>query len=439
MAEGVDEYRSWTVDQLKTFLRERRIPLTGNKEELVKKVVDIIYTDRLEEEIEASPFQSVEYPSPPRFDELSSDNWVSDDFPLVTETRVSAYLKERGGYTKNFRTGVRLCQCGHLFDLEMVMSGNFTYIKAKCRPTMQKDPPFYSLFIKLESGKPVAGNCKCPAGETQTCVHIAALLITLSEATPQACTSMRCAWSRPAQGGKPSLATDLDFGRSSLDGYVAYTGPVLQVDDLLQQLESVGCDVGVQHYFNQEAERCQQAVPPSSSNPVLIDPFDKLCKTAATRDVTVNDLVQALKPTAEEVQLIQSMSVGQRNNPLWSDARQWRITSSNFGKVCNRTFRQLYPPSLVKSLLGDYGIPRTAAIQWGCDHESDAIQQYVLTRGSTVEECGVFLSEEFPYLATSPDGVISIDNERFGVIEVKCLLSTEKTLLKRPARIVLSV
>ena len=44
----------------------------------------------------------------------------------------------------------------------------------------------------------------------------------------------------------------------------------------------------------------------------------------------------------------------------------------------------------------------------------------MLTSGSLVEECEVFLSEEFPYLATSPDGVITIDNERFGVIEVKC-------------------
>ena len=118
-----------------------------------------------------------------------------------------------------------------------------------------------------------------------------------------------------------------------MDGYIAYTGPALQVDDLVLQLESVGYDVGVQHYFNQEVERCQQAVPPPSSNHVLIDPLNKLCETATTHEVTVNDLVQALKPTAEEVKLIQSMSVGQRNIPIWSDARQWQITLSNFSKV----------------------------------------------------------------------------------------------------------
>ena len=212
----------------------------------------------------------------------------------------------------------------------------------------------------------------------------------------------------------------MDFGQSSLTGYVEYTGPVMQVEDLLQQLESAGCDVGVQQYFNQEVERCSQSVLPASNNPVLVDPIDKLCDLAATREISVDDLVQALKPTAEEVELVQCMSIGQRNNPLWLDARQWRVTSSNFGKVCNRISGQPYPPSLVKSLLGDYGYPHTAALQWGCDHETDAIQQYGLITGAKVEECGVFLSEEFPYLATTPDGIIRLQNGKFGLVEVKC-------------------
>jgi len=42
----------------------------------------------------------------------------------------------------------------------------------------------------------------------------------------------------------------------------------------------------------------------------LTDPLDKLCEITTTRNATVHDLVHALKPTAEEVQLIQSKSVG---------------------------------------------------------------------------------------------------------------------------------
>ena len=86
---------------------------------------------------------------------------------------------------------------------------------------------YHVRYFLLYVGKPVAANCKCPAGETQTYVHVAALLITLTEITPQARTSMRCAWSRPTQGGKPSFASGLDFGKSSVVGYVTYTGSVL--------------------------------------------------------------------------------------------------------------------------------------------------------------------------------------------------------------------
>jgi len=286
---------------------------------------------------------------------------------------------------------------------------------------MRKVPPSYDLFVKLNStGTPVAGNCRCPAGSTQSCVHVAALLIMLSEITPQACTSVRCAWSRPSQGGKPSFSADLDFGKSSSTGYFAYTGTLVPVDDLIQGLEDAGCDAGIGHYFRQESEKQQQTFPPPSSNPVLIDPLDKLCQICADRDVTVSDLVEALRPTAEDVQLIQSMSVGQRNNPLWLDARQWRVTSSNFGRVCNRQFRQSYPSSLLKTILGDYGTPHSAALQWGCDHERSAVEQYMVATGLQVEECGVFLSVDYPFLATSPDGTICLANEEFAILEVKC-------------------
>ena len=64
------------------------------------------------------------------------------------------------------------------------------------------------------------------------------------------------------QGGKPSLTADLDYGKSSSSDYFPYTGPLLLLDDLLQRLEDVGCDASVQHYFNQETEKCEHAFPP---------------------------------------------------------------------------------------------------------------------------------------------------------------------------------
>jgi len=57
-------------------------------------------------------------------------------------------------------------------------------------------------------------------------------------------------------------------------------------------------------------------------NPVLIDPLVKILEIFAIQDIMVDDLIQTLQPTEGEVQLIQGMSVGQCNDPLWFEAWQ---------------------------------------------------------------------------------------------------------------------
>ena len=74
---------SWTVEQLKEFLRDRNISLAGNKAELVRKVSDIIATDDLKRDLEALPFQTVDYPIPPSFNGLSAaTDWLLKVFQL---------------------------------------------------------------------------------------------------------------------------------------------------------------------------------------------------------------------------------------------------------------------------------------------------------------------------------------------------------------------
>ena len=94
---------------------------------------------------------------------------------------------------------------------------------------MHKVPPFYTLFVNLTDGALTLGNSKYPAGESETCVHISAQLI-LSEVSPQACTSVRCPWYKPSQGGKVSPVANLDFTKASSEGYTAYNGWVQPVD-----------------------------------------------------------------------------------------------------------------------------------------------------------------------------------------------------------------
>ena len=93
-----------------------------------------------------------------------------------------------------------------------------------------------------------------------------------------------------------------------------------------------------------------------------MDPLDRLAQKDIT-DVTVDDLISALHVTPEEVSLLQTMTAGQRHNPLWMDVRQWRVTASNFGRVCNHHREPgYYPPSLLKLLLGDCSAPVAAPL-----------------------------------------------------------------------------
>jgi len=51
--------------------------------------------------------------------------------------------------------------------------------------------------------------------------------------------------------------------------------------------------------IKKKKDHCRLFLPP-----VLINPLNKLLEIAATREVSVDDLVEALRPTAEEVGLI---------------------------------------------------------------------------------------------------------------------------------------
>ena len=147
--------------------------------------------------------------------------------------------------------------------------------------------------------------------------------------------------------------------------------------------------------FDQDEERHRIA----SSNvkndipaPLLVNLLDKHSQKNL-QHVTVTDLVEAFAVTTNEIALIQSITVGQRDDPLWMDARQWRITVSNFGRVCNRQREPgYYPPSLLKLIITDYGQPVSVSLELGSSHEDIAIQTNEQKTGQIVYPCGFFIS-----------------------------------------------
>ena len=79
-----------------------------------------------------------------------------------------------------------------------------------------------------------------------------------------------------------------------------------------------------------------------------------------------------------------------------------------------------YPPSLFKTLKGEYFLSKKDAIMWGQMHKEKAIDQYKEHTGNSVSHTGLIL---FPcgFLGCSPDGIITCPlSNQHGVLEVKC-------------------
>ena len=78
-----------------------------------------------------------------------------------------------------------------------------------------------------------------------------------------------------------------------------------------------------------------------------------------------------------------------------------------------------YPPSLFKTLMGEYTLHGQDVIMWGQMHKETVIDEYQRITGNTVQPTGLIL---FPYgyLGFSPNGLISLPGGALGVLEVKC-------------------
>ncbi|XP_061587156.1 uncharacterized protein LOC133451994 [Cololabis saira] len=140
-------------------------------------------------------------------------------------------------------------------------------------------------------------------------------------------------------------------------------------------------------------------------------------------------LLSSLAVTEQEKQQIERATVGQAKNALWSAYRQKRITASNFGLVLAAVKRKSYPPSLFKTLLGQYNLKEgSKACDWGIHHEARAKQQFTERTGVVIQERGLFLSLS-GLLGGSPDGTVSDDC----IVEVKCPWSARANTILQAA------
>ena len=90
-------------------------------------------------------------------------------------------------------------------------------------------------------------------------------------------------------------------------------------------------------------------------------------------------LIEALQYTQEQGRCVEIATRQQSNSKRWFEERQFRLTASKFGIVMKRKRQHT---SLASQMLYSSVNPSVTALQWGRQHEPDALHQYRQMLGS---------------------------------------------------------
>ena len=181
-------------------------------------------------------------------------------------------------------------------------------------------------------------------------------------------------------------STDAYF-TSSKPGYRATTRPLTEEDKaaFLNDLKDNDVNCPFRWLLSPETTEFIDPIAP---------PFieDVLPLFASNRDV----FLQKIQVTQEQRKWVAEKTKDQLQNHFWGRYRRLRLTGSNFGKVLqaierNKNTGRPFPPSLFKSLKGEYNVQKKDAIIWGQMHEKTALAQYQVATGNQVLQSGLQL------------------------------------------------
>ena len=319
----------------------------------------------------------------------------------------------------------------------------------------------------------------CRLGEA--CNHIAALLFAIEDYAKvtnegeMSCTSLPCEWNKPRKrklspkrisnlqpvkhqyGKKPRLAATPKPGLYKAGAPVSNSflpnfldnlqsvNPDCVIFTVTERQNVVSCDGAIACDDNIRAheevvtsefdvEEFAKHYEPQKFPPRNLELLsDNLNYASDEFQEKRNNYFASLKMSKVEAELIEISTRGQSVNPKWLQAREGRITASQFGRICK--MRPTTPPdNVVRDIMGykqdSKGSLRSkpAPLQWGSQHESVARERYVKFmkkkghKRLTVMERGLVVQSDLPYLGASPDGFVYCPGcrEYQRLLEIKC-------------------
>ncbi|KAK3104382.1 hypothetical protein FSP39_000663 [Pinctada imbricata] len=355
----------------------------------------------------------------------------------------------------------------------------YCFLRAKCTPSQSLRSDAHTAWICCEkaSGDIKSAYCTCTAGYGQTCNHVAGLLFRVEYANKMgytSCTSSKCEWVVPKERSlEPAMIKDMTFERSQ-HGKAGKTRPPLghkkrdynplpQTDDsrvtehneseddeffstftdeLRKSLPNACLFKGIDIDASQGREEVQQVLEeqPDIDQGIYTelptqtgeDVNDFLMENAIDLCVQ-SDSTEKISPSS--ISMINKSTVGQAKNESWHAMRKGRITSSNFYSIHTKvaTIKKKTAVThdvkpLLKNIMGYRKInPNVKSLKYGREMEPVAKSVFLKefsTKHKNVnsEECGIIVDAVRPFIAASPDLLLSCACCGDGCLEIKCPL-----------------
>ncbi len=164
-----------------------------------------------------------------------------------------------------------------------------------------------------------------------------------------------------------------------------------------------------------------------------IHTLDEFFSTSSTKE----EFCLKLEYFPEHLAKTEKETRGQAINPLWFSIRQHMISASKAHDVKTRmasyhkdeTGKGVDMQSIIDTIAGRKKVnPLLPSLRYGQAMENDAVQAFVdiYEKSHTnvkVEECGIFLCQDMPFVGGSPDRILSCQCCGKSCLEVKCPFS----------------
>lgn len=300
--------------------------------------------------------------------------------------------------------------------IRLASENNMFYVKSECRAQMKKSVT-YNVDVSIDcDGSICESQCECAVGmgPNAHCKHVCCVFLALHNfssngeiLTEETCTQRLQTFHKSKRfKGSPIKACDLSIAVVKASN--------VNFDPRPREFQNTA---NYQDYFrniclNHKAGSTLpiiQLFPPANIYGIVTD-HDYFEYHPEDHWLSENNISTI---SDEQISKIESVTSGQVKNPRWKEERCKRLQSSSFGRICKATERTDFE-KLARSLtvITDF---KTAATSHGHKYEKIALDKYVQHFGRAPVDCGICVSRSHPFIAASPDGILSDK-----VVEVKC-------------------